>query len=259
MEISPIAFARSPYPSKFGVPRQPGLVGSLFTDVVLEPVFTGTAALQGIEGFGRIWLIWGFSHNMRSSGLEQPCTQVRPPRLGGSRKVGVFASRASFRPNGLGLSCVRLLETGTLDDGSSRLYLRVQGADLVDGSPVYDIKPYLAYADAFPGVAAGWTEQHGWPELELAPVQPAYLQKVPHHLRSGLFELLRQDPRPAYTRSSQPDREYWVPLDHLVCRFTVSGSLLTVTGIDVLSDSEYEHLRSTGTLARYAPAPGCGS
>jgi tRNA-Thr(GGU) m(6)t(6)A37 methyltransferase TsaA len=254
MQIEPIAFARTPYPTKFGVPRQPGLVDSLCADVVFEPPFCDPACLDGIEGFERVWLVWGFSRNEGAFEAASSPMTVRPPRLGGTRRVGVFATRSSFRPNGLAQSCVAYVSHGVDDRG--RLVMTVRGADMVDGSPIFDVKPYLPYCDAFPDARYGWAQGRPWPELQRVEFPSELLERVPSDLRRGLVQLLRQDPRPAYTRSDRyaarhEDREFWVPLAGIVCRFRVSGSTLTVTGIDELDESERDELARTGSIQRY--------
>ncbi len=161
MEISPIAEFRGQVSGKFGVPRQSGLAPSLEGEVQLLPPYNRAEALRGLEGFDRIWLIWGFSLN-RGNETESPSLTVRPPRLGGNNRVGVFASRSPFRPNGLGLSCVEIQSIDT-----ERCIIRVLGADLADGTPIYDIKPYLPYADAYPGARAGFADSSDWKPLKV--------------------------------------------------------------------------------------------
>ena len=244
--LDPIAYMRTPYPTKFGVPRQPGLVDALEARVEFAPAFRNADALRGLEGFEYVWLIWQFSRNVR----EGWSPTVRPPILGGTRRMGVFATRSSFRPNDLGLSSVRLLAV-ELDapyaDGSRGPLLCVAGADMVDGTPVYDIKPYLPSSDAHPDARIGWKEAAAWRELEVV-IPQAELAKVPPELRRGLVQVLEQDPRPAYTRSGQEGRTFWTPVDRLAVRFTVEGGILTVTRIDVLDDAQMERLRATGTV-----------
>lgn len=246
MVLEPVAVARTPYPVKFGVPRQPGLADALEATVELVAPYEDADALRGLAGFDWVWLVWGFSHNRR----EGWTPTVRPPRLGGTERMGVFATRSSFRPNGLGLSCVRLLAVepaGERADGSRGPLIRVRGADMVDGTPIYDIKPYLAFCDSHPDAASGWVEERGWTELEV-DIPAAEAAKVPERLREGLRQLLAQDPRPAYTRGSQDGREFWVPLENLAVRFTVQGDYLAVTSIDRLDGEQMERLRATGQI-----------
>lgn len=215
MTLEPVAYFRAPLAGKFGLPRQSGIAPSLKGEVVLEPAFRGTEALRGLEGFDYLWLIWGFSLNGTS---PEGKTTVRPPRLGGNARVGVFASRSPFRPNPLGLSCVRI-ERITPDA------ISVLGADLADGTPIYDIKPYLPYADAFPQARGGYTDSVEWQPLQV---------EFPEALRSelgeadtaALAEILSQDPRPAF--HDDPERVYALEYKGRTVRFRVNGSVVTV-------------------------------
>ena len=215
MNIRPIAYYRSLLPTKFGVPRQSGLVPELRGRVVLEPEYSNADALRGIEGFDYLWLIWEFSLNGKSKGEWSPL--VRPPLLGGNECVGVFATRSPFRPNALGLSSVRLL--GVEDDGNV-LALVVAGADLVDGTPIYDIKPYVEYADAHTGIRSGFVDEKRWEKVEV---------HFPDELRSffndvdyaALCKLLELDPRPQY--HDDPERVYGMPFAGYDVRFKVSN------------------------------------
>lgn len=239
--IEAIATVRTPYPVKFGVPRQPGLVDALESRVVFEPQYRSADAVRGLETFEWLWLVWGFSHNAEAGWTPT----VRPPRLGGTARMGVFATRSSFRPNALGLSCVRL--AGIDDDPECGPVLRVVGADMVDGTPVFDIKPYLPFCDAHPEAGGGWIETCDWPELEVR-VPPACMAAVPERLRAGLVQLLAQDPRPAYTRKGQEGRQFWVPLENLAVWFEVEGGVLTVTRVQTLDEAQMARLRATGTF-----------
>lgn len=252
MEIEPIARVRSPYPTKFGVPRQPGLV-DVAAEVVFEPAYRSADAVRGLEGFDYVWLIWAFSHNVRDAADAWSPT-VRPPALGGTRRMGVFATRSSFRPNDLALSCVRLLSVELGGDEGPRL--RMTGADMADGTPVFDVKPYLPYADAHPEARAGWTADARWPVIERVEVPPAELAKLPAELRGPLVQLLRQDPRPAYARA-QTDRTFWVPLGRFAAWFCMRADAdgepcLVVTRVAELTDAELAELRATGTVATFA-------
>ena len=214
MELRPVALYRGALGSKFGIPRQSGLVPSLRGRIVFEPDFRNREALRGLEGFDRIWLIWGFSANKPAKGEWQPT--VRPPRLGGNVSMGVWATRSPFRPNPLGLSCVEL-------EGIDGMDLLVKGADLMDGTPVYDIKPYVAYADSFPEARSGFASCA--PEAVLEVRMPEDLD-ITLEEREALTALLALDPRPAY--QEDPDRVYGMPFGGREVHFRVDRNILTV-------------------------------
>jgi tRNA-Thr(GGU) m(6)t(6)A37 methyltransferase TsaA len=214
MDIRPVALYHGALGSKFGIPRQSGLVPSLRGRIVFESEFRNREALRGLEGFDRIWLIWGFSANKPAKGDWQPT--VRPPRLGGNVSMGVWATRSPFRPNPLGLSCVEL-------EGIDGLDLLVKGADLMDGTPVYDIKPYVAYADSFPEARCGFASAP--PEAMLEVHMPEDLNITPEE-REALTALLALDPRPAY--QEDPDRVYGMPFGGREVHFRVDHDVLIV-------------------------------
>ena len=220
--MEPIAHIRSDFATKFGVPRQAGLVEELRAAVVFEPPYRVPEALRGIEGFSHLWLIWEFSQARR----EGWSPTVRPPRLGGNQRVGVFATRSPFRPNPIGLSCVGLV--GVELDTAQGPLLHVSGADLVDGTPILDIKPYLPYADCRPGAAGGFA---GAAPAEALAVDfpPALLDRVPAGRRTALLGVLAQDPRPPY--QEDPRRVYGFGFAGLEVRFTVQDGVLTVTEV----------------------------
>ncbi len=220
--MEPIAHIRSDFATKFGVPRQAGLVEELRAAVVFEPPYRVPEALRGIEGFSHLWLIWEFSQARR----EGWSPTVRPPRLGGNQRVGVFATRSPFRPNPIGLSCVGLV--GVELDTAQGPLLHVSGADLVDGTPILDIKPYLPYADCRPGAAGGFA---GAAPAEALAVDfpPALLDRVPAGRRTALLGVLAQDPRPPY--QEDPRRVYGFGFAGLEVRFTVRDGVLTVTDV----------------------------
>ena len=223
IEMKIIARIRSPFPEKFGVPRQSGLVESLQAQIVFEEGFRNADAVRGLEGFSHIWLIWQFSRAVR----ETWSPTVRPPRLGGNERMGVFATRSPFRPNAIGLSCVKL-ERIELD---SRLgpVLHVSGADLMDGTPIFDIKPYLPYCDSHPEAAGGWTDEAEHRRLQvLFPEE--LLAKVPEGQRGGLLGVLAGDPRPRYQKD--PQRVYGLRFGDVNVKFTVSGAELTVQAVE---------------------------
>ena len=222
--IRPIAHIRCDLKEKFGVPRQAGIVEALEGRVVFEPEFRDPEALRGIEGFSHLWLIWQFSENLRQAGDWSPT--VRPPRLGGNARVGVFASRSPFRPNALGLSCVRLL--GLERDPALGTVLRVGGADLMDGTPIFDIKPYIPYADSHPEALSGFAPDAG-KSLEVR-IPPELLARVPEEKREGLVGVLSRDPRPRY--QNDPARVYGLRFGEQNVKFTVDGEHLTVTDVE---------------------------
>lgn len=217
MEI--IARVRTDFPTKFGVPRQSGLVAGLKGRVVFEPPYRNPDALRGLEGFSHIWLIWQFSQAVRA----RWSATVRPPRLGGNARMGVFATRSPFRPNPIGLSAVAL--EGIAHDEALGPVLLVAGVDMVDGTPIYDIKPYLPFADCRPEASGGFAEEVK--DARLAVVFPPELRKlIPEAAREALLEVLAQDPRPSY--QEDPTRRYGLPFAGLDVRFTVREGVLTV-------------------------------
>lgn len=229
-QLRPIAILRSPYRQKFAIPRQPNLVREAIGELVFEPEFADVNVLRGLEQFSHVWLLFLF-HETAAEGWSPTVT---PPRLGGSAKVGVFASRSTFRPNPLGLSVVEFLD---YEQKGPRLVLRVRGIDLLDGTPIVDIKPYLPYADAVPAARGGYA-----PEAPPAPLQVEFSAEARAQLdarRAAYPELeafitgvLRQDPRPAVHVRQAQDRDYAVFLYDLNVRWRVSGALCTVTAIE---------------------------
>lgn len=216
MEIRPIAYIENDYKEKFGVPRQSGLV-SLKSRITFLPEFSDPNALRGLEDFTHIWLIWEFSET------DNPTFSptVRPPRLGGNVRKGVFGTRSPFRPNPLGLSVVKLEEIG-------HGYLKVSGADLMDGTPIYDIKPYLPYIDSIPQASDGWSLSTKESPLEVS-FPEKLLSVIPEDKRAGLIETLAQDPRPQY--QNDPHRTYTMAFGKFQISFSVNEGTLTVTSI----------------------------
>ncbi len=218
-----IAHVRSDFSSKFGVPRQSGLVPALEADVVFAPEFRNPDALRGLEGFSHLWLIWVFDRAARA----QWSPTVRPPRLGGNARLGVFATRSPFRPNPVGLSVVEL--AGIEETADRGPVLHIRGADLMDGTPVLDIKPYLPYADCIPEAAGGFAAVPAGETLEVE-IPPELLERVPPERREALRGVLALDPRPRY--QEDPDRVYGFGFAGLEVRFSVAGKRLTVREIE---------------------------
>ena len=229
-EIRPIAHMVSDFPEKFGIPRQAGVVKELEGVVVFEPEYRDPEALRGIEGFSHLWLIWQFSESV----TETFSPTVRPPRLGGNVRMGVFATRSPFRPNSLGLSCVEL-ERAENRPGLGTV-LVVRGADLMDGTPIFDIKPYIPYADAHPDARSGFAPDAGT-TLDVR-IAERLLLKVPADKRAALRGVLANDPRPRYQRD--PDRVYAMDFADLTVRFSVKDGLLTVTEIECVGGGKNE-------------------
>ena len=222
--MRPVAHIRTDFASKFGVPRQSGLVPSLTGQVVFEPEFRSREAVRGLEEFSHIWLLWQFSQAVRPDAPFSPT--VRPPRLGGNARVGVFASRSPFRPNSIGLSCVELAGID-LEDPEGPVLL-VRGADLMDGTPILDVKPYLPYADSRPEARGGFTDSVA-PRRVRCVIPDGLLRKVPEEKRAALIGVLEQDPRPTY--QYDPERVYGFRFAGLEVRFTVAEGVLSVTEI----------------------------
>ncbi len=215
-----IAHIKSDFPEKFGIPRQSGLTG-LVSKIIFEPEYRVPEAFRGLEGYSHIWILWQFSEAVR----EEWSPTVRPPKLGGNTRMGVFATRSPFRPNPIGLSSVKLEKIDFEAADAPVLY--VSGADIMDGTPVYDIKPYLAYTDSHPEAAGGFSVPRG--EILRVEFAEGQLEKLPEHMRKGLTEALEQDPRPAYQNS--PERVYIMDFAEFEVHFTVKENLLTVRKI----------------------------
>ena len=218
-----IARIRSDFPEKFGIPRQSGLVPALRAKIVFEPEYRNPDALRGIEGFSHLWLIWQFSAAVRDTWSPT----VRPPRLSGNERVGVFATRSPFRPNAIGLSCVKL-ESVQHEDGFGDVLI-VSGADLMDGTPIYDIKPYIPFADCHPEATGGFIDEAPWHELDVD--FPETLQAhIEGDKLEGLVEVLRQDPRRAGSKHD-PSRVYHLAFAAHDIAFTVDGDALHVVEV----------------------------
>ena len=220
--LRPIARIQSDFSEKFGIPRQSGLVEALRARVVFAPEYRVREAFRGLEGFTHIWLVWGFSQNVEAGWSPT----VRPPRLGGNVRMGVFATRSPFRPNPIGLSCVRL--EGVEWDAPDGPALAVAGADLLDGTPILDIKPYVPYADCKPEALEGFAQRIAGPALAV-DFPPDLLARVPEDKRAALTGVLAQDPRPRYQHD--PERVYGLSFAGLEVRFRVEGTKLTVLSL----------------------------
>ena len=221
--LKTIATIHTDFPSKFGIPRQGGLVEALKATVTFEPEYRDATALRGLEGYSHLWLIWLFSESV----MDGFSPTVKPPRLGGNRRMGVFATRSPFRPNPLGLTCVKL-EGIELSVPQGPL-LRVAGADLMDGTPIFDIKPYIPYADCHPEATGGFTDGIRYERLDV-DFPEALLGEIPPDKRQALIEVLAQDPRPGY-RHGEASRRYGVAFAGYDVRFTVEGNALTVVEV----------------------------
>lgn len=229
MEITPIARIHTDFPEKFGIPRQSGLAPALQGRIVFEPAYRNADALRGLEDFSHIWLVWEFSANVRRGASSDVVWQptVRPPRLGGNAHLGVFATRSPFRPNPLGLSCVEI--SAIRPDTPDGPVIYVRGADLMDGTPIYDIKPYIVYADSRPDASCGYVDNLSDRRLEVV-YEPHVIDAVKDkEIMRSLTEVLSLDPRPAY--QNDPHREYGLSFAGMNVRFKVMGEILTVVSI----------------------------
>ena len=224
--IRVIARMKSDFPTKFGIPRQSGLVEELHSTIIFEPEFRNPDALRGIEEFSHIWLIWQFSEAVR----QEWSPTVRPPRLGGNVRMGVFATRSPFRPNNLGLSSVKLL--GVEHTKEYGTVLHVAGADLMDGTPIFDIKPYIPYGDSHPDATGGFTDQAKDFVLDVKFPQHL-LDKIPQDKRAAALGVLSHDPRPSYQK--QADRVYGLNFAGFDIRFQVSNDTLTVLEVSEIA------------------------
>lgn len=228
VNIQIIARMRSDFLSKFGIPRQSGLVESLRSTIIFEPEYRNPDALRGIEDFSHLWLIWQFSEAVRSGWSPT----VRPPRLGGNTRLGVFATRSPFRPNSLGLSCVKLL--GTEDTKEFGTVIHVAGADLMDGTPIFDIKPYVPYSDCKENAAGGFTDTAGDYLLHVT-FPDDLLSIIPKAKQQAVLDVLSHDPRPSYQRD--PDRIYGLPFAGFDIHFRVQDDILTVTDVSLYKNN----------------------
>ena len=220
-----IAKIHNDFKEKFGIPRQSGLSGELLSRIVFEPEYRNPDALRGIDGYSHLWLIWEFSEAKRRDWSPT----VRPPRLGGNKRMGVFATRSPFRPNPIGLSSVRLEAIKTTKNEGTVLI--VSGADLLDGTPIYDIKPYVAYSDCHEDAVSGFADPVREYRLNVVFCKEL-LSKIQQNKQKALIKILEQDPRPSY--QNDPKREYGFKFADYEIFFTVDGEVLTVTGVELL-------------------------
>lgn len=220
--IKPIAYIRNDMITKFGVPRQSGLAKELISEIIFEPEFRVSDALRGLTDFSHIWLIWGFSEARRDSWSPT----VRPPRLGGNERLGVFATRSPFRPNSLALSCVKLISVEKTENFGD--VLKVSGADLMNGTPIYDIKPYLPYADSIPDAIGGFAPDGG-KVLKIID-EKKELSKLPEEKINALTEILARDPRPQY--HNDPNRVYGMEFGSFEVKFRVDDEKLFVVSVE---------------------------
>lgn len=245
MEIEPIAHIESPYLTKFGVPRQPGLAPSCISRIVFDAgiVFDDEGVIAG----DILIVVWGFSHNIADA--SRWSKTIRPPLLGGTQRVGVFASRSSFRPNSLALSRVEVV---SVDEG----IISFRGGDMVGGTPVFAVYPYDEAGHSRPEASEGWRSQTTWPQMERIVIPSRLRDPIPAGLRDGLMELLRQDPRPAYTRKGQEGRIFWVPYGNLVVWFSVIDRILVVRDVKSMDKEQLAHVKATGVLPNLPKGPG---
>ncbi len=220
-----IGHIRTDFPSKFGIPRQSGLIETLKGKIILEPEYRNPQVYKGIEQFSHIWLLWEFSEAKK----EHWSATVKPPRLGGKTRMGVFATRAPFRPNNIGLSCVKLDRVETDEKDGSVLW--VAGVDLLDGTPIYDIKPYIPLTDCHPEASEGYTKETKIHELKVE-FPEELLNQYPEEKRQAVLGILAQDPRPTYFQD--PERVYGVPFAGFDVKFKVDGDTLVVCGLERL-------------------------
>lgn len=223
IELKIIARIKTDFPTKFGIPRQSGLIPSLKGKIVFEPQYRNKEALRGLEGFSHLWLLWKFSEVV----CEDWSPTVRPPRLGGNKRMGVFATRSPFRPNPIGLSSVKI--EGIYSDGENGTVLEVSGADLMDGTPIYDIKPYIAYTDSHPDALGGFSAEVFEDSLTVEWCENIK-KKLPHDIEASLTEILASDPRPGY--KSDGERVYSFEYAGYNIKFTVNNKILTVLSME---------------------------
>lgn len=223
IQMNVIARMKSDFSTKFGIPRQSGLVGALESTIIFEPSYRNPDALRGLENFSHLWLIWQFSQALR----KEWSPTVRPPRLGGNTRMGVFATRSPFRPNSIGLSSVKII--GLENTQQYGTVIHVSGADLMDGTPIFDIKPYIPYSDCHPEALGGFTDNADDFILQV-DFPPHLLEMIPESKREALIGVLSHDPRPSYQQN--PDRQYGLTFADFNVRFYVRDKMLTVVSVE---------------------------
>ena len=233
MEITPIAHFKSPFTSKFGIPKQSGLAKDLPGRIVFEPAYRNADALRGLEDFTHLWMIWQFSAHAHKA--NSPV--VRPPVLGGNEALGVFATRSPYRPNPIGLSCVRIDHIDL--DTKEGPVIHVLGADLMDGTPIFDIKPYLPYADCHPEATGGFTDTRSWPRLEVRLAESVRRQLTEQEAAT-LADILALDPRPHYQKD--PNRIYGMPYGKWDVKFRLADGEVQVVGISTTNEKKGKKL-----------------
>lgn len=221
--VEPIAYIKTDFSSKFGIPRQSGLVDELEAKIIFEPQYRIPEAFRGLEGYSHVWLLWQFSE----CADKEWSPTVRPPRLGGNKRMGVFASRSPFRPNSIGLSCVKLISIDETEENGT--VLTVSGADLLDGTPIIDVKPYLPYVDSHPEASGGFALQEKEGSLDVV-FAAELLSDIPADKQEALKAVLKQDPRPQY--QNDPERIYGLEFAGYDVRFKVKENLLSVVEVE---------------------------
>lgn len=239
MHLQPIGHIESPYLTKFGVPRQPGLVSSANSRIVFDSAYAADIEAMGLESGDSIIALWMFTHNLKDANAWSKT--VRPPLLGGTKRVGVFASRSSFRPNALALSCVQVRSC-------DHATLSFSGGDMADGTPVFDLYPYIDERHRFCQAREGWRGEVAWPLMEQVIIPRKLVQRIPASVRAGLYQVLRQDPRPAYTRGADENRVFWLVYDGFVVWFTVFERCLRVVDAVQASPKDVAYMRETGNV-----------
>lgn len=240
MQLERIGVVQSPYLTKFGVPRQPGLVTALTSRIIFKPEHRETLAGLGLAVFAPVCVLWGFSHNAKEN--DRWSKTVRPPILGGTQRMGVFATRSSFRPNNLALSIMRV--TNVAADA-----IELSGGDMVDGTPVYAVMPCTEALPDARYANSGWVDGVGWPMLDDVIIPEHVVNSIPRAKREGIRQVLMQDPRPAYTRQGQEDREFWTALDRYIIWFTISERVMHVARVREMDQGQIDRLKETGNIS----------